>query len=182
MRHIPPHIIVILADDLGYHDIGFNGNPRITSPRVNALAATGAILRHHYAFRFCSPSRASFLSGRLPLHVSESNPDTIDSPGGADLRMTLLPQKLRLAGYYTALLGKWHVGARQSVNLPSRRGFDHFFGILSGSADHYSSRAWEADCKSRTLRPRAEDAHEACARHALGCLPCGTMRGCSVQW
>ena len=84
------------------------------------------------------------MSGRLPIHVNEENPNSIDSPGGADLRMTLLPQKLRQAGYYTALVGKWHVGSRQHVNLPTRRGFHYFFGLLSGSADHYSSRAWEA--------------------------------------
>ena len=64
-------------------------------------------LARHSAYKVCSPSRSSFLSGRLPIHVNELNLPNITSPGGIDLRMTLLPQVLRRAGYETAMFGKW---------------------------------------------------------------------------
>ena len=139
----PPHLIIILVDDLGWHNVGWH-NPLQKSPNIDALARSGAILERHYTYRFCSPSRSALLSGRLPLHVNEDNPPSITSKGGIDLRMTLLPQKLKQAGYVTATYGKWHLGARQWPNIPANRGFDHHLGFLTGGEDHYTQRAYEA--------------------------------------
>lgn len=145
-KAVLPHLIVILVDDLGWHNVGWH-NPLQKSPNIDALASSGAILERHYTYRFCSPSRSALLSGRLPIHVNEDNPPSITSKGGIDLRMTLLPQKLKQAGYTTATYGKWHLGARQWPNIPTNRGFDHHLGFLTGGEDHYTQLAYEAVAK-----------------------------------
>ena len=148
MTPTPPHLIAILVDDLGWHNVGFHNKLQI-SPNIDALVASGAELSRHYTYRFCSPSRSALLSGRLPIHVNEDNPPSITSKGGIDLRMTLLPQKLKTAGYVTATYGKWHLGARQWPNLPMNRGFDHHLGFLTGGEDHYTQLAYEAVSKGK---------------------------------
>jgi arylsulfatase A-like enzyme len=98
-----PHIVTLMVDDLGWHNVGWH-NPRQRSPNIDRLVREeGAELTRHYAYKVCSPSRSSFLSGRLPIHVNVENLPNITSPGGIDLRMTLLPQMLRRAGYETAV-------------------------------------------------------------------------------
>ena len=86
-----------------------------------------------------SPTRSSLLSGRLPIHVNQNNANNdARAASGIDLRMTTLPQKLKAAGNWrTAMVGKWHCGARSSANLPINRGFDHHFGFLKGGEDHF---------------------------------------------
>ena len=102
----PPHIIFSLVDDLGSYNVGWR-NANATSPNIDRLARGGTLLARHYAYKFCSPTRSALLSGRLPLHVNEDNPATIDSVGGVDLRMALLPQRLKAAAdYYTVAIGK----------------------------------------------------------------------------
>jgi arylsulfatase B len=117
----------------GYHNVGFH-NPDQISPEIDALAASGVILEAMYTFKYCAPTRSSFLSGRFPIHVNQL---LNNNPGGIDLRMTLLPQKLKSVGYKTATTGKWHCGARSVLNLPINRGFDSHFGFLGGGEDHY---------------------------------------------
>jgi arylsulfatase I/J len=132
----------MLIDDMGWNNAPWNGNTEIQErmPYLWNMSQHGLILHRHYAFKYCSPSRSSLLSGRLPLHVTQNNKNNrIENPGGADLRMTLLPQRLKQVGnYYTALVGKWHVGARSRRNLPTHRGFDHHFGFLKGGEDHFT--------------------------------------------
>eukprot|EP01047_Picozoa_sp_COSAG01_P065833 COSAG01_NODE_8966_length_2600_cov_4.632947_5_plen_111_part_00 len=100
-----PHIFIILADDYGWHNIGWR-NPEIESPNLDGLAAEGIKLDRHYVFKYCSPTRSSLLSGRLPLHVNQNNEaNDIESRSGIDLRMTLLPAKMKQAGYATAMSG-----------------------------------------------------------------------------
>eukprot|EP01059_Diplonema_ambulator_P008473 TRINITY_DN1810_c0_g1_i1.p1 TRINITY_DN1810_c0_g1~~TRINITY_DN1810_c0_g1_i1.p1 ORF type:complete len:503 (+),score=147.16 TRINITY_DN1810_c0_g1_i1:154-1509(+) len=111
---------------------------------LNDLATKeGAILDRFYTFKVCSPTRSSLLSGRFPIHVNEENPTGVGVVGGIDLRMTLLPQKLKRQGYKTAIVGKWHCGARSDANLPVNRGFDHHLGFLSGGEDHYTQQSYE---------------------------------------
>ena len=98
-----------------------------------------------YTYKYCSPSRSSFLTGRLPVHVNQNNNcNLVTYPGGADLRMALLPERLRGAGYRTAMTGKWHCGARSAANLPANRGFDSHFGFLKGGEDHITQRSGDA--------------------------------------
>ena len=130
-----PNIIFVLVDDWGYADVGFR-NPAIKSPNFDDLAKTGLLLDRHYVYRYCSPSRASFLSGRWPHHAHQWN---IDPPGaevGLNINMTILPAKLKQAGYSTHMVGKWHEGFFSKEYLPINRGFDTSSGFLAGSEDH----------------------------------------------
>ena len=88
-----------------------------------------------YRYRYCSPTRGSFLSGRLPHHDHQSNPGG-SSPFEPNLNMTLLPAKLRAAGYRTAMRGKWHYGFASPRSLPEARGFEDSAGYLQGACDH----------------------------------------------
>lgn len=131
-----PHIFLVLADDFGWHNIGFR-NPEIRSPNLDKMAKDGIILDRHYVFKYCSPTRSSLLSGRLPLHVNQNNEcNLVTSKSGIDIRMTLLPEKMKTAGYATMMTGKWHLGARSPANLPTNRGFDQHLGFLKGGEDH----------------------------------------------
>jgi leishmanolysin-like peptidase len=131
-----PHIMLVVADDYGWHNVGWR-NSEIVTPNIDALAAEGIVLDRHYTFKYCSPTRSSLLTGRLPLHVNQNNEaNAVHSRSGADLRMTLLPEKLKSVGYATAMTGKWHLGARSLANLPINRGFDTHFGFLRGGEDH----------------------------------------------
>ena len=101
----PPHLMVMLVDDLGYHNVGFH-NPQQRSPEIDALATQeGIILEALYTFRYCSPTRSSLMTGRFPIHVNQGNPKWTDDRGGADLRMAFLPEKLKRVGYSTATVG-----------------------------------------------------------------------------
>lgn len=155
----PPHIVFMLADDLGNNNLAYlqrkhnnmgSDGVEVQSPTLDRLARTGLQLDRMYTFKYCSPSRSSFLSGRLPIHVTQNNKNNlVTNPGGADLRMTLLPQVLRNAprAYSTHMIGKWHVGARSNANLPIRRGFDAHFGFLKGGEDHINQRSGDAGLK-----------------------------------
>eukprot|EP01060_Flectonema_neradi_P009096 TRINITY_DN16506_c0_g1_i1.p1 TRINITY_DN16506_c0_g1~~TRINITY_DN16506_c0_g1_i1.p1 ORF type:complete len:511 (+),score=114.92 TRINITY_DN16506_c0_g1_i1:174-1535(+) len=107
------------------------------------VAEEGAIFERFYTFMYCSPTRSSFLSGRFPIHVNQGNPSGVGTVGGIDLRMKLLPEKLKTVGYETAIVGKWHCGARSDANLPINRGFDYHLGFLSGGEDHNTQRSYE---------------------------------------
>ena len=97
-----PDLILMLADDLGWNNVGWR-NAELRTPALDEGRATGIDLQRMYAFKYCSPTRSSLMSGRLPLHVTQNNKNNdVDNPGGADLRMTLLPQRLKAAGYRTA--------------------------------------------------------------------------------
>ena len=133
-----PNIVFVLVDDWGYADVSFR-NPAILSPTFEMLANTGLLLDRHYVFKYCSPSRASFLTGRWPHHTHQYN---IEPPLmiGANINMTMLPAKLKMAGYKTHMVGKWHEGFFKHEFLPVNRGFDTSSGFLSGAEDHFSEK------------------------------------------
>ena len=108
------------------------------TPTLDALARGGVRLERHYAYKYCSPSRCAFLSGRLPLHVNQGQPQGVLAPGGVDLRMTTIAEKLQGANIETHFYGKWHVGQRSPANLPACRGFDHILGFLTGAENHFT--------------------------------------------
>jgi arylsulfatase A-like enzyme len=111
----PKAIILMLGDDYGYNNVGFahgpaNGNPESNTPNMDSLARTGIVLDRLYVYKYCSPTRSSMLTGRLATHVNQNNLNNdIQAKSGPDLRMTLLPAKLKEAGYYTAMVGKSHL-------------------------------------------------------------------------
>ena len=132
--HQSPHLVFIMVDDLGWNDVGFH-DPRIRTPTLDKLASEGVLLERHYVYRYCSPTRWSFLSGRFAHHDHQSNPGG-QSPFGPNINMTLLPAKLKEVGYRTAYRGKWHYGFSKSSYLPVARGFEDAAGYLQGACDH----------------------------------------------
>ena len=103
-----PHLLLVLVDDFGWNNSGWH-NTAVKTPAMDALRAGGLALEQHYTFKVCSPSRSSALSGRLPLHVNQENSATTQQFAGIPLGMTLLSERLKTQGYYTAAVGKWHV-------------------------------------------------------------------------
>ncbi len=131
-----PNILLILADDLGFQDLGFQNSPDIKSPNLDRLAA-GAIrfTDGHTSASVCSPSRAGLMTGRYQQRFGhESN--TPPTPHGMDLGEVTLGQKLRQAGYRTGIVGKWHLG-NLDTHYPTARGFDYFYGLREGSRAYF---------------------------------------------
>ncbi len=131
----PPNILVIVADDLGYADVGFQGCKDIPTPHLDALAKRSVRCTSGYVTHpFCSPTRAGLLTGRYQQRFGhENNPAWLpeSTVAGLPLSQTTLPQVLKTAGYATGAVGKWHLGAHPQFH-PNRRGFDHYFGMLGG--------------------------------------------------
>lgn len=124
-----PNFIVILADDLGWGDLGANWAETKETPHLDELAAEGTrFVDFHSAASTCSPSRASLLTGRLGVRNGVTHNFAISSVGGLPLNETTLAEVLRAAGYSTAAIGKWHLG-HHGHHHPIFRGFDYYFGI-----------------------------------------------------
>ncbi len=136
-----PHVLYIVADDLGFADVGFHGSD-IKTPNLDRLAAGGAKLGQFYTQPMCTPTRAALLTGRYPLRYGLQ---TGVIPSGASYGLAtdefLLPQALKEAGYRTALVGKWHLGHADRKYWPRQRGFDSFYGPLVGEIDHFKHEA-----------------------------------------
>lgn len=130
-----PNVIVILADDLGYGDLGCYGHPKFKTPHLDRMAAEGVRLtQFNTPIPFCAPTRAALLTGRYPFRCGMPNNPAPDGGPVADLthlpetEMTL-GQLFKQAGYATAIIGKWHLGHAKPEWLPTHRGFDSYFGI-----------------------------------------------------
>lgn len=135
-----PNVIVIVADDLGYADVGFQGAKDIETPHLDSLAKSGVRFTNGYSSHpFCSPMRAGFMTGRYQQRFGyETNvPYDPHNPfvGLAKDQITIA-ERLQKAGLRTAAVGKWHLGA-SSVHHPLARGFDFHFGFLGGGHDYF---------------------------------------------
>lgn len=130
-----PNVVLILADDLGYGDIGANGGETIATPHIDALAARGVRLTQGYVSHpVCSPSRAGLMTGRYQQrHGWEFNPAGRDRGAGMSTDEQTVADAMRAAGYRTGLIGKWHLGA-QAQHHPVNRSFDEFFGMVEGGS------------------------------------------------
>ncbi|MEX2581072.1 MAG: sulfatase-like hydrolase/transferase [Verrucomicrobiales bacterium] len=133
----PPNLLFILADDLGYGDLGCYGAPDIDTPHLDRLASEGVRFTDCYANApVCSPTRIAFLTGRYQQRYGMDNALYYQEFGrGLPEQGETIADRLRSAGYATGLSGKWHVGYDEA-RRPLRQGFDHFFGLLGGN-HHY---------------------------------------------
>jgi uncharacterized sulfatase len=129
-----PNIVIVLADDLGYGDLGCYGHPQFKTPRIDRLAAEGArLLQFNTPTALCAPTRASLMTGRYPFRCGMTqNPAPDGGPPADALALpkseVTLAQVLRAAGYATGMVGKWHLGHKAGA-LPTERGFDEYYGI-----------------------------------------------------
>ncbi len=135
---LPPNILLIVADDLGYGDLGAYGGRVIATPHIDALARGGVRLRAGYVSHpVCGPSRAGLITGRYQQrHGYEFNPAGRDVDAGLALTEQTMADRLRAAGYRTGMVGKWHLGQRRDLH-PMSRGFDEYFGVLEGGSQYF---------------------------------------------
>jgi arylsulfatase A-like enzyme len=135
-----PHIVILLADDLGWADVGYHGGG-IPTPHIDALAASGVRLEHFYVWPVCSPTRAALLTGRYPIRYGLQGGVVVPhATFGLPVEERTLAAALREVGYRTAIVGKWHLGHAAPQYLPLRRGFDHQYGHYNGQVGYYSHR------------------------------------------
>lgn len=132
-----PNILLIVADDLGYNDVSWH-NPDIISPHLEKLARNGVILEDHYVQPICTPTRSALMTSYYPIHTGRQHSVLwLQEPKGLYTNFTLMPQYFKAIGYRTHAVGKWHLGFCNEDYLPTKRGFDTFYGFYTGSEDYY---------------------------------------------
>ena len=132
-----PNILLIMADDLGWGDVGYNG-AEIRTPNIDSLAAAGIRLERYYTHPSCTPTRTAFYSGKRAVNLGTIAPIAPWEDFGLPPDETVLPQYLKEAGYTTWLIGKWHLGHNYHDQHPLNRGYDHFYGTNSGEVNYYT--------------------------------------------
>ncbi len=142
----PPNIIYILADDLGYGDLGCYGQQRIKTPEIDQMAKEGMMFTSHYSgSTVCAPSRCTIMTGLHTGHCFIRGNDRIPLPPSE----TTTAMVLKKAGYSTALIGKWGLGNPGTTGVPTKKGFDYFFGYMDQRHAHnyYTSFLWRNEEK-----------------------------------
>jgi arylsulfatase A-like enzyme len=131
-----PNMIFILADDLGWKDVGYHGS-EIRSPNIDRLVAAGVRLEQFYVQPVCTPTRGALLTGRYPIRLGlQRHVIVVNSKYGLPLEERTLPQALKEAGYRTAIAGKWHLGHHDPAYFPQNRGFEQTYGMYWGRIDY----------------------------------------------
>ncbi|WP_345685469.1 sulfatase-like hydrolase/transferase [Novipirellula caenicola] len=139
-----PNIVLIMCDDLGYADVGFNGATDIKTAALDRLARNGTVFTSGYvAHPFCGPSRMGMMSGRYPhamgtpFNLPNAGVEVQGTEGqGIPVDETLISTVLQEAGYFTGVMGKWHLGDDPPFH-PNHRGFDDFYGFLGGGHEYF---------------------------------------------
>ncbi len=160
-----PHVVFIIADDLGFADVGYHGSD-IMTPAIDTIAKEGARLERLYALPFCTPTRASIMTGRYPFRYGlQTAAIPADGKYGLDTNEYLLPEMLKKAGYRTAIVGKWHLGHADKKYWPLNRGFDYQYGPLLGEVDYYTHSAKGKRDWYENQKPLIEEGY---ATHLIG--------------
>ena len=141
-----PNFIIILADDLGYGDVGFTGSTQIKTPHIDALAASGVTFDQGYVSApVCGPSRAGLMTGRNQVNFGFDNNPIVDLPQfdenfvGLPVAEKTLADRLAELGYVNGLIGKWHLGEAEHFH-PLKRGFHEFWGYLGGGHNYFAEK------------------------------------------
>lgn len=143
----PKVILFVLVDDLGWGDVGFHGSQEIPTPTMDSLVAEGVELTRHHVYKMCTPSRSSFFSGRLPVHVQQElqNPEVQNA--GMPRNMTAVGAKMKQAGYHTAVVGKWDIGMATPDHTPAGRGFDESLIYFEHKVDYWTQTLAQSACE-----------------------------------
>ena len=137
-KPLRPNVVYIVSDDQGWKDVGYHGSD-IKTPNLDKLATDGARLEQFYAQPMCTPTRAALMTGRYPFRYGLQTAVIPSSHTyGLALDEYLLPQAMKEAGYYTAIIGKWHLGHADPKYWPQQRGFDYQYGPLIGEIDYFT--------------------------------------------
>lgn len=177
-----PHIVFMLVDDWGWADAGYHrtdSTGEIHTPNIDNLVKEGLQLDQHYVYNYCSPSRAAFLSGRLPIHVNDAdtsqscyNPkDLVSGYSGIPRNMTVISAKLKEMGYATHQVGKWDAGMATPDHTPAGRGFNSSLGYFHHANDYISETEgscsgtpivdlWDTDKPASQLNGTGTDSYE----------------------
>ena len=134
-----PNIVIIVADDMGWGDVGFHGSP-ISTPGIDRLALEGMVLDRFYVFPVCSPTRAGLMTGRYPIRFGLMKAAIPPHRNfSMDEEEVIIPQVLAKAGYkHRGIFGKWHLGHTHIKYTPTRRGFTEFMGHYNGAIDYFT--------------------------------------------
>lgn len=168
-----PNVVVIVADDLGYHDLSIHGGTDCPTPRIDSIAQNGVRCTNGYVSGpYCSPTRAGLLTGRYQTRFGhEFNPGPVGTEDndekGLDLKQKTMADRLQAAGYKTGMVGKWHLGSAPRFH-PLERGFQEFYGFLGGARSYYPLKEKDPDPVLRGKAPAGEEAYltEALGREA----------------
>ena len=154
-----PNIVYIVADDLGWKDVGFHGSD-IKTPHIDRLAQEGARLEQFYVQPMCTPTRAALMTGRYPFRYGLQTL-VIPTPGkyGLPTDEWLLPQALKEAGYRTVMVGKWHLGHADRKYWPRQRGFDYHYGAMLGEIDYFTHSSMKVRDWYRNNQPVKEEGY-----------------------
>jgi arylsulfatase A-like enzyme len=133
-----PNVVIFVADDLGWADVGFHGEEAIETPSLDRLAREGVQLDRFYTTPICSPTRAALMTGRDPMRLGVAYGVIMPWHNfGIHPDERFMPESFRAAGYQTAMVGKWHLGHAQGTHHPNERGFDHFYGHLHTEVGYF---------------------------------------------
>lgn len=171
MAATQPNVIIFLADDMGWADVGYKGSP-IETPSLDRLAREGTRLERFYATPVCSPTRAALMTGRDPMRLGIVYHALMPwHHHGVAFSERFMPEAFRDAGYQTAMIGKWHLGHTFPGHVPTARGFDHFYGHLHTAVDYFEHTIqggydFQANGKTLKSQDKGEYATFAAGREA----------------
>jgi len=166
-----PNVIILLADDMGWADVGYHGS-KIETPSLDRLAEEGVRLNRFYSTPICSPTRAALMTGRDPMKLGIAYHALMPwHSHGVALEEHFMPQSFKAAGYQTAIIGKWHLGHTIPRHHPNARGFDYYFGNLNTAVDyfqHTQQGGYDLQRNGRSVRAKGKYStflagDEACA-------------------
>ncbi|XP_068709022.1 arylsulfatase I-like [Montipora foliosa] len=159
-----PHIIMIVADDMGWDDVSFHGSPQFPTPHIDKLANEGVILNSYYVSPICTPTRASLMTGKHPINLGIQHGTIFGTqPYGLPLGVATTPQYLRSLGYRAHGVGKWHLGFFEKEYTPTYRGFETYYGFWNGKEDYWDHTSqedvWGTDLRNNMKAVKNETGH-----------------------
>jgi arylsulfatase I/J len=157
---VQPHIFMVIVDDFGWAETSYHrepSDPEISTPTIDSLVRQGVELNRHYVHMMCTPSRASFYSGRLPVHVLTQLADPCDKNGAVPRNMTGIAQVLKRGGYATHQVGKWDAGMVTPTHTPKGRGYDTSLNYFSHGNWMWTESEWLGSYDHRSDIPSASE-------------------------